>query len=455
MVAASVNFPVWRGRVRHSFKYPMLARFARRTGFMDAAYGPSQFYFGELFATDRTGAPHEPRRGRSQRRQRRGRGALARGARRLRLPALLPARDRLGRAPGGDALRPAAVAGADDAVATLMSAAGGVGAVPRALRRRAVRRPRPVRRSTATTTSATRSPTCACSAARARTDPSALRSRRRRLEPRGARLPARRAGYRSTRSRERLLAAALGRRRRLARGRARRRPPRGPRAAVRAGRAAARRAAAALDGRGRPRDARARRATARCVSATYPNALERLWQILGCVNAGDVVASAAPGYEFRDAGGASHLGGGSHGSLHAVDSLVPLRCGRRAGRPRAARASARSRTSQRSVRGISESGPGDPAFSADVLEWPLPHDPVDARSRLPDHDARAASRADAVDGAPPPRAVVAAHPVRPRRVERLRRQLRRVRGVPARSSGCTTSRRRSSPSASRWPTTSC
>ena len=28
----------------------MLGRFARRTGFMDAAYGPSQFYFGELFA---------------------------------------------------------------------------------------------------------------------------------------------------------------------------------------------------------------------------------------------------------------------------------------------------------------------------------------------------------------------------------------------------------------------
>jgi hypothetical protein len=34
--------------------------------------------------------------------------------------------------------------------------------------------------------------------------------------------------------------------------------------------------------------------------------------------------SAAPRYEFRDAGGASHLGGGSHGSLHASDSLVPL-----------------------------------------------------------------------------------------------------------------------------------
>ncbi len=57
---------------------------------------------------------------------------------------------------------------------------------------------------------------------------------------------------------------------------------------------------------------------------SHPNALERIWQILGCVNAGDVVVSAAPRYEFRDAGGASHLGGGSHGSLHAVDSLVPL-----------------------------------------------------------------------------------------------------------------------------------
>jgi hypothetical protein len=59
-------------------------------------------------------------------------------------------------------------------------------------------------------------------------------------------------------------------------------------------------------------------------SETYPNALERVWQILTCVNAGDVVVSAAPGFEFRDSGGASHLGGGSHGSLHAVDSLVPL-----------------------------------------------------------------------------------------------------------------------------------
>ena len=100
MVAASVNFPSGAGGCATRSSTRCSRGFARRTGFMDAAYGPSQFYFGELFATERTGRTAEPRRGRSQRRQRRGRGALARGARRLRLPALLPARDRLGRAQG-------------------------------------------------------------------------------------------------------------------------------------------------------------------------------------------------------------------------------------------------------------------------------------------------------------------------------------------------------------------
>ena len=59
-------------------------------------------------------------------------------------------------------------------------------------------------------------------------------------------------------------------------------------------------------------------------SPAYPNGLERLWSLLACVNAGEVVASATPGFEFLDAGGKTHLGGGSHGSLHAADSLVPL-----------------------------------------------------------------------------------------------------------------------------------
>jgi hypothetical protein len=37
-----------------------------------------------------------------------------------------------------------------------------------------------------------------------------------------------------------------------------------------------------------------------------------------------VLASAKPGYEFLDWGRAHHIGGGSHGSLHAVDSLGSL-----------------------------------------------------------------------------------------------------------------------------------
>ena len=59
----------------------------------------------------------------------------------------------------------------------------------------------------------------------------------------------------------------------------------------------------------------------RAVSSTYPNALERLWAALACPTSGDVLVSAAPGYEFVDWGGFGHVGGGSHGSLHRGDSL--------------------------------------------------------------------------------------------------------------------------------------
>jgi hypothetical protein len=58
--------------------------------------------------------------------------------------------------------------------------------------------------------------------------------------------------------------------------------------------------------------------------ALYPNALERLEGALLCATAGDVIVSATPGWEFADSGGIHHLGGGSHGSLRAEDSLVPL-----------------------------------------------------------------------------------------------------------------------------------
>jgi hypothetical protein len=55
-------------------------------------------------------------------------------------------------------------------------------------------------------------------------------------------------------------------------------------------------------------------------SATYPDAMGRVWSALRCHSAGEVLASARPGYEFVDWGGAHHIGGGSHGSLHANDS---------------------------------------------------------------------------------------------------------------------------------------
>jgi len=59
-------------------------------------------------------------------------------------------------------------------------------------------------------------------------------------------------------------------------------------------------------------------------SATYPDPFGRVWSALRCRTAGEIVLSAAPGYEFLDWGGGHHVGGGSHGSLHAVDSHAAL-----------------------------------------------------------------------------------------------------------------------------------
>jgi Type I phosphodiesterase / nucleotide pyrophosphatase len=55
-------------------------------------------------------------------------------------------------------------------------------------------------------------------------------------------------------------------------------------------------------------------------SDTYPDGLNRLWSALACPHSGDLLVSAEPGFEFVDWGGADHVGGGSHGSLHADDS---------------------------------------------------------------------------------------------------------------------------------------
>jgi Type I phosphodiesterase / nucleotide pyrophosphatase len=55
-----------------------------------------------------------------------------------------------------------------------------------------------------------------------------------------------------------------------------------------------------------------------------PDGLERAWTALHNPNAGDVLVSAASGFEFADLAGRSHAGGGSHGSLLLGDSEVPM-----------------------------------------------------------------------------------------------------------------------------------
>ena len=56
----------------------------------------------------------------------------------------------------------------------------------------------------------------------------------------------------------------------------------------------------------------------------HPDALHRCWSALANPNAGELLVSAAPGWELLDIGGRHHSGGGSHGSLTEGDSVVPL-----------------------------------------------------------------------------------------------------------------------------------
>jgi hypothetical protein len=62
----------------------------------------------------------------------------------------------------------------------------------------------------------------------------------------------------------------------------------------------------------------------RLLTPNYPDALARAWSALTCPTSGEVLLSAGPGHEFIDWGRQAHVGGGSHGSLHACDSLGAL-----------------------------------------------------------------------------------------------------------------------------------
>ena len=56
----------------------------------------------------------------------------------------------------------------------------------------------------------------------------------------------------------------------------------------------------------------------------YPNGLARAWAALANPNAGELIVSPSEGWEFADLAGRHHAGGGSHGSLLAGDSEVPM-----------------------------------------------------------------------------------------------------------------------------------
>lgn len=56
----------------------------------------------------------------------------------------------------------------------------------------------------------------------------------------------------------------------------------------------------------------------------YPNAFERIAGILDLEKSGELWVTARAGCEFEAPGGEAHIGGASHGALHALDSLCPV-----------------------------------------------------------------------------------------------------------------------------------
>ena len=124
--------------------------------------------------------------------------------------------------------------------------------------------------------------------------------------------------------------ARIGRGRgcRPAGGARRRRRHRLPRRRLACGPARARAACASGAGPARPTSAATpgtSRATPPCSTRRSTRTRSSAWRAPSCAPPpGDVIVSAAPGWEFADSGGIHHLGGGSHGSLRAEDSLVPL-----------------------------------------------------------------------------------------------------------------------------------
>ena len=299
--------------------------------------GRKRFFFFNLFESDETGAPLAVRSrvGGLDRRLRRLRRPLARNARRLRLPRLLPPGLRLRLAPrrAGLAARRARPRGRG--VGQLMDAAGGPDEL---LERYAVvvcadhgqthvdeRREPPGRRSPTSTSSAAR-----------RDDPAPADVVVTALEPLRDGLPPRPAARLERARARRAARRRAGRRRRpLPRGRRRGGAPRRGRSF----------ASGPEDGGWRSP------ATPTCSTRTrYPNGLERAWHALACPNAGEVIVSAAGGLRVRRPRRArtTRAAGATARSL-AGDSTVPIVAAgfERAALPERPRSRARARSCSR------------------------------------------------------------------------------------------------------------
>jgi predicted AlkP superfamily pyrophosphatase or phosphodiesterase len=322
LVAGAINFYVFRGRTRHPLAHRPLGALARRIGFTDAVYGPSRFFFGELFQSDMTGAPPNIGLGGGNDRHAAavGRWLVARDGFDF-LLFYLPEVDMASHRSGPDEVLEA-VGRADEAIAELVSPCGGVDGF---LERYAVVLVADHGQSRVTETTDLRD---ALEGLRLFTSSRASDPARSAV----ALAASNRAGmlYRLTDAPSaRTLAGRLEE------------LPGVDLVAFREGslhvvRRAGRELRFSRDEGGRPDRRHTRWSIAGdgdvlelegeggLSSRRYPNPLERLAGLLDSVNAGEVVCSAALGHEFLDAGGSHHLGGGSHGSLLAEDSTVPL-----------------------------------------------------------------------------------------------------------------------------------
>ena len=282
LTTAAINITCYRGRHRHLSPLP---------GF-PPVHGPKRFFFYSLYESDRTGAPLAcaSRSRRLDRRVRRRGRPLARHARRLRPARLLPPglRLRLARARARHRARGARACGRRG--------------------RRAVRRGRRAATRSSIATPSCSAPTTARRpwsgrAARggvagsrsvASDGPSRVTASNRAAKVYGDAAPRARAGERSTAS-HRSTSRCSSRTARWSRA-----------ATARRGR----RRRLAIDGDPAVLD--------------DPDGRARAEAALRNPNAGEVLVSAAPGWEFADLGGRHHAGGGSHGSLAAADSEVPM-----------------------------------------------------------------------------------------------------------------------------------